>query len=56
MNTKGWLDSHDYRQFWASAANGLVRLGTGNVVGLHTVLQFQDEDEPVEVNYAAVAT
>lgn len=28
--TPGWIDSVDYRQFWATAANGLVRVGTGN--------------------------
>ena len=45
-----------YRQFWASAANGLVRVGTGNIVGFHTFLTWQDPDVVLAVKYAAVST
>ena len=56
MDTTGYLDKDDYRQFWASAANGLVRLGAGNDVGSHTFLTFQDPNDVLDVNWAAVAT
>ena len=55
-DTTGYLDHDDYRQFWASAANGLVRVGAGNDVGTHTFLVFQDPNDILDVNWAAVAT
>ena len=54
--TTGYLNKNDYRQFWASAANGLVRIGTGNVVGLNEFMQWQDPDDILDITYAGVAT
>ena len=48
-DTTGYLDENDYRQFWASAANGLVRVGAGNDVGTHTFLVFQDPNGILEL-------
>jgi hypothetical protein len=39
----------------ASAANGLIRVGTGNVVGQKTLMFWQDPQER-RVDLAAVAT
>jgi hypothetical protein len=39
IKTKGVIDAKDYRQFWASAANGLIRLGAGNIVGFNVIMQ-----------------
>ena len=55
-DTTGYLDANDYRQFWASAANGLIRVGAGNDVGTHVFLVFQDPNDILTVNWAAVAT
>ena len=56
VDTTGYLDGTDYRQFWASAANGLIRLGAGNDVGTHVFLSYQDPNDQIDVNWAAVAT
>ena len=53
--TRNLISDSEYRQFWASAANGLVRLGTGNVVG-QSVLLFWQDPQPKNVALAAVAT
>ena len=37
-DTTGYLSADDFRQFWASAANGLIRVGAGNDVGTHVRL------------------
>ena len=36
------LHGNEYRPFWAQALNGLVRFGTGQIVGQNVVLQWQD--------------
>ena len=41
-STSGILDGNEYRPFWAQALNGLVRFGTGQIVGQNVVLQWQD--------------
>jgi hypothetical protein len=56
LDTTGYIDENDYRQFWASAANGLIRLGSGNVVGKNTFLLWQDPNAILDIQWAAVAT
>ena len=55
-DTTGYLSGDDYRQFWASAANGLIRVGAGNDVGTHQFLTYQDPNDIIDVNWAGVAT
>eukprot|EP01052_Picozoa_sp_SAG31_P009327 SAG31_NODE_487_length_14980_cov_9.526376_20_plen_132_part_00 len=55
-STTGYLDENDFRQFWASAANGFLQLGTGNIVGFHTFMSWVDPNAILDVNWAAVAT
>ena len=55
-DTTGYLNENDFRQFWASAANGLIRLGAGNIVGFNVFMQWQDPNEVLDVTKAAVAT
>ena len=55
-DTTGILSPDDSRQFWASAANGIIRLGRGNVVGFSVLLQWQDPDAVLDLHWAAVAT
>ena len=56
VDTTGALDPDDFRQFWASAANGLIRLGAGNIVGFNVITSWQDPDETLAITWAAVAT
>ena len=56
VDTTGYLNPNDFRQFWASAANGLIRLGAGNIVGFNVITQWQDPNEILDVHRAAVAT
>ena len=56
VDTTGYLNPNDFRQFWASAANGLIRLGAGNIVGFNVITQWQDPNEILDVRRAAVAT
>ena len=56
LDTTGYINDVDYRQFWASAANGLIRLGSGNVVGKNTFLLWQDPDAVLDIQWAGVAT
>jgi hypothetical protein len=56
LDTTGYLSADEFRQFWASAANGLIRLGTGSIVGSHTFLTFMDTNDFVNPNWAGVAT
>ena len=55
-DTTNIIDENDSRQFWASAANGVIRLGRGNVVGFNVLLQWQDPDAVLDLHWAAVAT
>ena len=41
-STSGILDGNVFQPFWAQALNGLVRFGTGQIIGQHVVLQWQD--------------
>ena len=55
-DTTGYLNPNDFRQFWASAANGLLRIGAGNIVGFNVFMQWQDPNDFLDVTKAAVAT
>ncbi len=55
-DTTGYLNENDFRQFWASAANGLIRLGAGNIPGFNVFMQWQDPNEILDIQLAAVAT
>ena len=55
-DTTGYLNPNDFRQFWASAANGLIRLGADNIPGFNVFMQWQDPNEILDVQLAAVAT
>jgi len=36
------VDQRKYKDFWADAVNGKVRVGRGSVVGEQTFMQWQD--------------
>ena len=55
-DTTGIISPTDFRHFWASAANGIIRLGRGNVIGFNVLLQWQDPNAILDLHYAAVAT
>jgi hypothetical protein len=55
-DTTGLISPTDFRHFWASCANGIIRLGRGNAVGFNVVMQWQDPDAVLDINWAAVAT
>ena len=55
-DTTGYIDPDDFRQFWASAANGLIRLGAGNIIGFNVIASWQDPNEVLNARLAAVAT
>ena len=38
------VNANEYRPFWAQVLNGLVRFGTGNIIGQNVVLQWQDSN------------
>ena len=56
MQTRNLITDSEFRQFWASAANGLIRVGTGNVVGQKTLMFWQDPDSGKTIDLAGVAT
>ena len=56
QDTTGMITADDFRQFWASAVNGLVRVGAGNLVGSNVIMQWQDPDAFLHVRWAGVAT
>ena len=41
-STSGIVDGNEYRPFWAQALNGIVRFGTGHIIGQNVVIQWQD--------------
>jgi hypothetical protein len=49
------LDGGEYRQFWADAVDGLVRVGEGSTVGQNTLLEWQDPDHHI-AEYVGVMT
>lgn len=55
-NLPGDCSDTDFKSYWASAANGLVRIGHGNLVGRNVFLEWQDPDETLRITHAAVTT
>ena len=55
-DTTDFISPTTYRHFWASAANGIIRLGRGNVVGLNVLLQWQDPNAILDLRWVAVST
>lgn len=49
------LSCSQYRPFWVSWANNIIRVGHGNIVGKSQFMMWNDT-APHEVNYVAVAT
>jgi hypothetical protein len=45
----------EYKSFWISWANNIIKVGKGNVVGMETFLTWNDQN-PHPVNYVAFAT
>jgi hypothetical protein len=41
-NTPNILSSIESRQFWVDAVGGLVRVGSGGVIGSNIIMQWQD--------------
>ena len=54
-NTKGLLCRGRYTQLWADARGGLVRLGRGDVVGKHVIVEWQDP-APLDVESLGLMT
>lgn len=55
VDTQGIVSADEDRPFWADAHEGLVRLGTGTVVGENVVMQWQDPDPHTAV-YVGIMT
>ena len=51
----GLLDGNEYRPFWAQALNGMVRFGTGHIIGQNVIVQWQDPS-PIIPNYVGFTT
>ena len=51
----GILDGNEYRPFWAQALNGMVRFGTGHIIGQNVIVQWQDPS-PIIPNYVGFMT
>ena len=54
-STSGIVDGNEYRPFWAQSLNGMVRFGTGHIIGLNVVKQWQDPS-PINPNYVGFTT
>jgi len=53
--TNGYLHRNQFRSFWASAKNGLVKIGKGRTLNQQTFLSWQDRS-PLNPKYFAVMT
>ena len=56
VDTTGILSLSEPRTFWASAKDGHIRIGTGEVVGRYTITQWTDDDGGLDVKFVAVST
>ena len=54
-STSGIVDGNEYRPFWAQVLNGLVRFGTGHIIGQNVVMKWQDPS-PIIPNYVGFMT
>ncbi|KAJ8298660.1 hypothetical protein KUTeg_022720, partial [Tegillarca granosa] len=50
-----FLSENEYRDYWVSWSDGIIRVGYGLHVGDNIFMEY-DDPEPYDVNYAAVAT
>jgi hypothetical protein len=55
VNSPGWLSSQEFRWFWASAKDGHLKLGKGDVVGLDEIVSSQISN-PIDVKYVGFST
>ena len=53
--TPNILNPNEDRPFWADVKNGLMRLGSGNVVGNDIILKWQD-NQPLDPSYVGFMT
>ena len=54
-STSGIVDGNEYRPFWAQSLNGMVRFGTGHIIGQNVIVQWQDPS-PMIPNYVGFMT
>jgi hypothetical protein len=52
VTTSGILHSYEKLPFWASAEDGLVKLGRGNTVGKAVLVEWRDRNQPLQVTTA----
>ena len=53
--TPNILNPNEDRPFWADAKNGLIRLGSGIIVGNDIILKWQD-NQPLDPSYVGFMT
>ena len=54
VSTPNILDVNNFKSFWISWINGVIRVGKGNVVGNDMFLSYNDTS-PIAVNYVALS-
>ena len=54
--TPAILSCESLRPFWISWEGGLIRMGRGSTVGVDTLMQWQDQDTPLTVTGASLAS
>jgi len=52
--TQRILDVSNFNMFWVSWSGGMIRVGTGSIVGQNTVLSYVDPN-PSQVNFIALS-
>lgn len=55
IDTTGFLSAAEPREFWASAWQGEIKVGTGADVGSNVIMSWTDPD-PIDPRYVAVST
>ena len=53
--TPNILNPNEDRPFWADVKNGLIRLGSGNIIGNDIILKWQD-NQPLDPTYVGFMT
>ena len=53
--TPNILNPNEDRPFWADVKNGLIRLGSGNIIGNDIILKWQD-NQPLDATYVGFMT
>ena len=56
VRTQDILSPIEFRDFWASAAGGVIRIGQGTHIGAHLLTEWVDNSEVLDVRYVAVST